>query len=1216
MINLNLNKKKWIGLTFILLFLVSAISMNLIPKDKTNPAYESSNMTPDVDQDITDKSPKPSLPPTSYSWWNVNWSFRIPVSVSSTNDQEDAPVELFINFTEYFNDLSVNNPWLDKYSIRVIEYESSSVYWEIDCEFEQYERIYDNETNAVGDVIWILNGSTPQGTTRDYFIYFNNGSIPEVETDYYTNLRVWHEGFETYYNGDIKGGISGQDTYSTSSNWEISNTTSSRGQSSLHIWGNCWKDELLDGFDFSQYPNAKVTAKMRFDDLQIDREISGLGFHNIRTSIPASSNSYNIRGNQGWGSAESYKYRNQYYAQNTFFWYTLSYIAHDDYVFYIADDDSYTDRDLYWDDISFWDTSYYDVQTVPDHMLQINTGDIEAASFRLDITCLDENEHIVPNAKVYLTNNSDSFEDLGESNQNGVANFLDLKKGGVYNITINYTQNGLDDPKTETVYQYENYEILKLDNSLIANLNLTSFYFNITDNDGDPIQYGYVLLKDTGIDVGKGILNVNGNATIRWINDTSYDFEVYYDFNLRPEVADYVESELKIIDNKPLTKIYNNEQANMSKLYFNVTEWDSKNPFPYAKLRIFNQSTTDSIANLTVGTLGTATFIYFADNYGEWGDYTVDVFFAGTKRGFHVNDGGALINDQDFTLSTEFNMDLGIELNVEKFNTTITVSNYTSEVSWNGNISVEFNFTRNEPGDLNNLEFPNEIYLQILDEEDGEFSQNVDMKPYQYSKGLFNYEFNTSQFSLIGGTKYKILLSGSYESYVPAETKVSFTIISLSTEITIHNYGNPTPVTQVSQFYGEYLNISIKYFNNDTLESLKDATVSYKWLDYDFQSISQDPIYDDYYTFLIDTTSANVVGTYIITISAKLENYTSQEINVLLQIKPRTTEINGVEKLYLRTLNLYYNDPETYGYVNFQYNDTIKDPSERVENLDRATYFWYKLDAGGNPISEASEDINLNSTTSNKYLLDFDTHTKAVGNYRVIATFEKENYEPASAIIDIKINLRIMDVDIDAKGLDDDQINLVKGKEVKIEIEIIDEVTGEKVRDADVVLEIGDDEFDFDEDEPGIYTYTFSTEEYEAFYTSQTLTGEIIIKKANYETEEIDITIVVEMEEISDGVPTFYFILIIGAITAIGGSLATYRYIQVARIPKFVKKARAMKKAIKSGKQVPDSALSVTKNDITLKKLGDEWDLLGLSINNTLGIKPKSERLKKEGGEL
>jgi hypothetical protein len=103
MINLNLNNKKLIGLTFILLFLVSAISMNLIPKEKTNPAYESSNMKPDVDQDITDKIPKPSLPPPSYSWWNASWSFRIPVSISSTSDQVDAPVELFINFTENAN---------------------------------------------------------------------------------------------------------------------------------------------------------------------------------------------------------------------------------------------------------------------------------------------------------------------------------------------------------------------------------------------------------------------------------------------------------------------------------------------------------------------------------------------------------------------------------------------------------------------------------------------------------------------------------------------------------------------------------------------------------------------------------------------------------------------------------------------------------------------------------------------------------------------------------------------------------------------------------------------------------------------------------------------------------------------------------------------------------------------------------------------------------
>ena len=66
---------------------------------------------------------------------------------------------------------------------------------------------------------------------------------------------------------------------------------------------------------------------MRFDDPVAptlpSREISGIGFQTGYTSIPGSGNSYNIRGNQNWGTAGGNKFKNQYYLDETFFWYTF-----------------------------------------------------------------------------------------------------------------------------------------------------------------------------------------------------------------------------------------------------------------------------------------------------------------------------------------------------------------------------------------------------------------------------------------------------------------------------------------------------------------------------------------------------------------------------------------------------------------------------------------------------------------------------------------------------------------------------------------------------------------------------------------------------------------------------------------------------------------------------------------------------------------------------
>ncbi len=1165
----------------------------------------------------------------------MSWNFRIPVSISSTDDQIDAPVELFINFTEYFNDISADNPWLDKTSIRVIEYESSSKYWEVDCEFEEYTRTYDNETNAVGDVIWILNDTTPVGITRNFFIYFNNGSVSQFPTDYYTDLRVWHEGFETYYIGDINGGISGQDTYSTSGYWEVSNVTSARGQSALHIWGNCWKDEALTGFSFGDTPNVKVTAKMRFDDPLIDRDISGIGFHNIRTSIPSPGNSYEIRGNQNWGTAEGRIYDDVYYAANTFFWYTLSYIAHDDFLFYIADDDAYTNRDLYWDDISIWDTSISDVQTVhPDAMLQISTGDVEPATFRLEVTCLDEDGTPVPGATAYISNMSQpELNDDDDSDVSGVANFIDLEKNGIYNITVNYTQNGLDNPQTETVFIYENYQIKNLVHKLTAYLNLSTFYFNVSDVDGDPVQYGFVKLIDrlTSIDVSKGTLNEIGNTTIRWLNTSTYDYEAYYDYISlpNPEKNVYRNDKVKIKDRTQIFGPHLNVPTQICNITFNVTEKDDKTSFANAKLRFYNETNNpqpiNTIANITVQANGLATFISFVDGYGDWENYSVEAFFGGNVRSIDWDKNDNFLSHYNFSLTTKTFVDLRIDLDMDDYNTTLKLIDYENEVLWGETFYIVFNFTWEKPGFTAQLATPTEILVQILDGEGDPFSTLTNIKNdiVELSAGVFNYSFITTKFSLIGNTYYFIKITANYENYVPSELQKQLYIEPLPTSMTVHDYSF-NPITEISGFYGEKINVTVRY-NDDSDNSLKGARLNYEWKSdpvkiVDSGDINTDPRDDSYYTFELDLSLANA-DTYFLEISAILENYSTQENFYFLEVKPRTTNINGVEKLILITKNINVDEDEGYIFT-FEYNDTLKVPTQRIGDLDTYSYFWYKLDDDGNPITAASEDTDLIATDDNRYVLDFDTENQAVGSYKLIVTLEKQNYETSSAIIDLKINLRIFDVDLSAKGLKDDQVNLVKGDKIEFEIELIDEASGEKIRDAKVTLEIGDDEFDFDEDDPGIYTYTFDTEKFEAFFTSQTLTGEIIIKKDNYDTENLDITIVIEMEEVYPGIPTFYFIMVIGAIAAVAGSLSAYRYIQIARIPKFVKKARAMKKAIKAKKEIPDSALTDLKNEMILKQFGTEWEEIGLSLSDILGIKAKkpkaisksNDSINKRGG--
>ena len=137
----------------------------------------------------------------------------------------------------------------------------------------------------------------------------------------------------------------------------------------------------------------------------------------------------------------------------------------------------------------------------------------------------------------------------------------------------------------------------------------------------------------------------------------------------------------------------------------------------------------------------------------------------------------------------------------------------------------------------------------------------------------------------------------------------------------------------------------------------------------------------------------------------------------------------------------------------------------------------------------------------------------------------------------------------------------------------------------------------------------------DAFFMPETIPGILTIEKANFMTSETSITIVVKMTEIFPGMPMFYFLMIVGAIVAVVGSLVAYRVIQQAKIPKFVKKASAMKKEIKGRKSISESLLYPSKEEYIVKKFGDKWDMLGLSLESILGLEAKKRKKIPESTE-
>jgi hypothetical protein len=93
--------------------------------------------------------------------------------------------------------------------------------------------------------------------------------------------------------------------------------------------------------------------------------------------------------------------------------------------------------------------------------------------------------------------------------------------------------------------------------------------------------------------------------------------------------------------------------------------------------------------------------------------------------------------------------------------------------------------------------------------------------------------------------------------------------------------------------------------------------------------------------------------------------------------------------------------------------------------------------------------------------------------------------------------------------------------------------------------------------------------------------------------------------------------MVIIGVGAVAGSLATYRYIQVARIPDFIKKSRAIKKEIKGGKSISEKNLYPSKEEFIAEMYGDDWEQLGLSLEEKLGLqgkKGKQFNKSPEGG--
>ncbi|UCC20075.1 MAG: hypothetical protein JSV62_01985 [Promethearchaeota archaeon] len=364
------------------------------------------------------------------------------------------------------------------------------------------------------------------------------------------------------------------------------------------------------------------------------------------------------------------------------------------------------------------------------------------------------------------------------------------------------------------------------------------------------------------------------------------------------------------------------------------------------------------------------------------------------------------------------------------------------------------------------------------------------------------------------------------------------------------------------------------------------------------------------YLQLINTSLLNSYE-YTVRFTINKQHYISATKDLNLIVLDRLTMLNGTSGFFRKIENIYVNEAVNF---TFLYSDVMK--GTNIVDLTAAYYIWEKYDSEGNVI--ASGQGNLIPTIDNLYILDMDTENLTIGEYLLIVTVGKNNYEYKNAMISLTVNKRIIDYLLN-DGIN--QINVNQGEIAVLRLELTDRTRGSiPLQNATVLLTIMGNVYEIEEVEPGIYFLNFPTENIDTFFASKTFTGKINITKENYNPEELSITIVVGMKEIFPGMPMFYFLLIVFGTLAIGGSIVAYRTYKHAKIPIFVKKVKEMRKNIAGEKSISESLLYSSKEVFVGEIINSKWESLGLSLEEILNIKFEKEKkeikIKKKISEI
>ncbi|MHA2306030.1 MAG: LamG-like jellyroll fold domain-containing protein, partial [Candidatus Hodarchaeales archaeon] len=879
-----------------------------------------------------------------------------------------------------------------------------------------------------------------------------------------------------------------------------------------------------------------------------------------------------------------------------------------------------------------WLGNYYPIAT---DLLPVTE---RAASVTIIVEDIDGRR--VPGAKVSLWDNLTHILEVGSTvytditSSDGTVSFTGVPFG-FYNITANYTlTSGLYE---EIVYDSRagpagEVEFKGLSALTNVTVDLWTIDFEVEDWDGDPLNYGYLNVSAGTSEVLDTLtLDSVGETTFRWLNTTYYNYTIYYD-NVDYTIQNPTFLNASMV-NRTIIKNYTEfVRTPLSKLDIKVIDNTGTETVTGVTIKVQDNSTKTEVVALETDTTGYA-YGPLTKDFGFWyltdRAYNFSLWIVGQQQPFQVN-----ISDKpkppSYTWGYDYLLDqnstLVFQLNL---NFSALIANFTNysgspDVNWGEDMNFWILYQSSNDsgqtweGDWDRDGFSTVVTWTIYTKY-GEKILEQQMVHAPGPTGNFSLTINSSFLSAGDGSEYYFALISGYKPFWndPVTEYFGITVAAKSSGLTMHNYTSNIELPkniglnyEISEYYGNTVNIAARFYDVITDGALVPDTFSYDW-DYGSGSLIQKPS-TEYYYFSFDTTLATNVGKYRIDISVSRENYTMIEnYGMYINIISRPTTINGSSGLLYVSENIFIFEEE---FFSFDYKDIFT--GNPVSDLDEKSFLMQELDEFGDVIPGTTETGELTETAGNLYLLDLDTEAREDGEFSIIVTLDKLNYEHRIAIISLIINKR--EIYFEWPGeFDGVKTSVGSGAPLQFTLTLTDPNNGSApIQGANLYVTFKGTDYDFNETAPGMYSLSIPKIA-EAFFLPSTHTATLTIEKQYFKTRTESMTIVVNMHQ-TFGFPTFYLLMIIGAVVAVVASLTIYRTVQQARIPTFVKKARKMKKEIKGKKSISDSLLYPTKEEFLVKQLGDRWEMLGLSLRKTLGTedKKKKKSLPESGGEF